>query len=77
LLAIALIGTGAYVQIAMKEYFGLIDDKFSSAAVLLIVVGVFIFFIASFGCFGAIKQSRPLVLIVSIILIGCYFKCYL
>lgn len=66
LLAIGLIAVGAYVQVAMKEYFGLIDGQFSSAAVLLVVVGVIIFFIASFGCFGAIRESRVLVLVVSV-----------
>lgn len=50
----------------MKEYFGLIDEQFSSAAVLLIVVGIIIFFIASFGCFGAIKESRVMMLVVSV-----------
>lgn len=71
LAAIGLIAIGAYVQIALKDYFELIGGKFSSAAALLIAVGVIIFFIASFGCLGAYKENRVCVLIVSICL--CFF----
>lgn len=65
LAAIALIAVGAYVQIALKDYFDLIEGSFSSAAALLIAVGVIIFFIAFFGCCGAYKENRTCVLIVS------------
>lgn len=63
LIAIGLIAVGAYVQIALKDYFDLIEGSFSSAAALLIAVGVIIFFIASFGCFGAHRENRVCVLI--------------
>lgn len=69
LAAIGLIAIGAYVQIALKEYFDVIGGKFSAAAALLIAVGVFIFFIASFGCFGAYRENRVCVLIFSSLLI--------
>ncbi|WAR11453.1 CD63-like protein [Mya arenaria] len=69
LAAIGLIAIGAYVQIALKDYFDLIGGKFSTAAALLIAVGVIIFFIASFGCFGAYRQNRVCVLIFSALLI--------
>jgi CD63 antigen len=61
-----LIAVGAYVQIALKDYFDLIEGSFSSAAALLIAVGVIIFFIAFFGCCGAYKENRTCVLIVSL-----------
>ncbi|KAL4217389.1 cd63 antigen [Mactra antiquata] len=62
LVAIALIAVGAYVQIALKDYFDLISGSVNSAAALLIAVGVIIFFIAFFGCCGAYKENRVCVL---------------
>jgi CD63 antigen len=64
--AIGLIAAGAYVQLELKDYFDLIEGQFSSAAALLIAVGVIIFFIASFGCCGAFKENYMCVMIVSI-----------
>ncbi|XP_053386083.1 CD63 antigen-like, partial [Mercenaria mercenaria] len=69
IVAIALIAVGAYVQIALKDYFDLIEGSFSSAAALLIAVGVIIFFIAFFGCCGAYKENRTCVLIFAGLLI--------
>lgn len=69
LVAIALIAVGAYVQIALKDYFDLIEGSFSSAAALLIAVGVIIFFIAFFGCCGAYKENRTCVLIFAGLLV--------
>ncbi|KAJ8320964.1 hypothetical protein KUTeg_002551 [Tegillarca granosa] len=64
LAGIGLIGVGAYVQIQLKEYFALIEGQFSSAAALLIAVGVIIFIIAAFGCCGAWKENYICVMIV-------------
>jgi len=69
LVAIGLIAAGAYVQIALKDYFDLIEGSFSSAAALLIAVGVIIFFIAFFGCCGAYKENHTCVLIFAVLLI--------
>jgi CD63 antigen len=69
LVAIGLIAAGAYVQIQLKDYFDLIEGSFSSAAALLIAVGVIIFFIAFFGCCGAYKENHTCVLIFAVLLI--------
>ena len=66
LAAIGLIAVGAYVQVKLKDYFDLIEGSFSSAAALCIAVGVIIFFIAVFGCCGAIKENYCCTMIVSI-----------
>ncbi|KAL5005687.1 hypothetical protein ScPMuIL_016845 [Solemya velum] len=66
--AIALIAAGAYVQHNLSDYFDLIGGKFSAAAALLIAVGVIIFFIATFGCCGAYRESYPCVMIFAVLL---------
>lgn len=68
LAGIGLIGVGAYVQIQLKEYFALIEGQFSSAAALLIAVGVIIFIIAAFGCCGAWKENYICVMIFAVLL---------
>lgn len=68
LAAIGLIAAGAYVQIQLKDYFDLIEGSFSSAAALLIAVGVIIFFIAFFGCCGAMKENYNCVMIFAVLL---------
>lgn len=68
LAGIGLIGAGAYVQIQLKEYFALIEGQFSSAAALLIAVGVIIFIIAAFGCCGAWKENYICVMIFAVLL---------
>ncbi|XP_048757158.1 CD63 antigen-like [Ostrea edulis] len=64
-----LIGAGAAVQIKFKDYFALLGGQFSSAAALLIAVGVIIFFIALFGCIGAWKENHCCVMIYAVLLI--------
>ncbi|XP_071149301.1 CD63 antigen-like [Mytilus edulis] len=57
LIGIGLIAGGAYVQINLKGYSEIIGGQFSAAAVFLIILGVFIFMIAAFGCCGAYKEN--------------------
>ncbi|XP_033728409.1 CD63 antigen-like [Pecten maximus] len=63
-----LIGVGAYIQIQFKDYLDFVEGQFSSAAALLIAVGVIIFFIAAFGCCGAWKENYVCVMIFSVLL---------
>lgn len=69
LAAIGLIAVGAYVQVKLKDYFDLIEGSFSSAAALCIAVGVIIFFIAVFGCCGAIKENYCCTMIFAALLV--------
>lgn len=54
---IALIATGAYVNIKMDEYYDFFGKDYLGPGILIIIVGVIIFFIAFFGCCGAIKEN--------------------
>jgi len=53
---LALIITGAVIQARYSSYLDFLGDKFFNTPVLLIVVGCIIFFVAFFGCCGAIKE---------------------
>lgn len=63
-----LIGVGTYIQVQFKDYLNFVEGQFSSAAALLIAVGVIIFFIAAFGCCGAWKENYVCVMIFSVLL---------
>lgn len=54
---IGLIATGAYVNIKMDEYYDFFHKDYLGPGILVIIVGVVIFFIAFFGCCGAIKEN--------------------
>lgn len=65
LAGIGLIAAGSYVLVEFKEYVSLVEGNYSSAAALLVAVGVLIFIIAAFGCCGAFKENYICVMIVS------------
>nr|BAN20698.1 tetraspanin 29fb [Riptortus pedestris] len=58
--------------IMIKEYFiqyeAFIDDKYFSASSLLIATGSIIFVISFFGCCGALRENRCMVLTYSVLL---------
>lgn len=66
--AIAIIAVGAYVQIKLTEYYDFFGNQYAGPGILLIVVGVFIFIIAFFGCMGAIKENYCLVMTFAVLL---------
>ena len=63
-----LIVTGGVVQGAYSEYLDFLGDQFFSTPVFLIIVGCIIFFVAFFGCCGAIKENHCMTLTFSILL---------
>ena len=63
--AIALIAVGAYVQVKLVDYYDFFGNQYTGPGILMIVVGVFIFFIAFFGCMGAMKENYCLTMSVS------------
>ena len=65
--AIALFAVGAYVQIKLVDYYDFFGNEYTGPGILLIVVGVFIFIIAFFGCMGALKENYCLTMSVSIL----------
>jgi len=54
---IALVATGAYVNVKMDEYYDFFGKDYLGPGILIIVVGVLIFLIAFFGCCGAMKEN--------------------
>lgn len=59
---IALIATGAYVNLKMDEYYDFFGKDYLGPGILIITVGVLIFLIAFFGCCGAMKENYCLVM---------------
>lgn len=66
--AIALIAVGVYVQVQLHDYLSFFSGKVNAAAILIIVVGAIIFFIAGFGCCGAIKENYVCTMVFSVLL---------
>lgn len=65
---LALIIVGALVHSYARTYLDFIGQSSISAAVLVIVLGVIVFFVAFFGCCGAIKENHCMVLTFSVLL---------
>ncbi|KAL5281830.1 hypothetical protein ACFFRR_005260 [Megaselia abdita] len=65
---IILIAVGAGVAGTFEEYDSFLKSNFYSITTFLIVIGVFIFIIAFFGCCGAIKENYWMILIFSVLL---------
>ena len=63
-----LIVTGGVVQGAYSQYLDFLGDQFFSTPVFLVIVGCIIFFVAFFGCCGAIKENHCMTLTFSILL---------
>ena len=63
-----LIITGGVVQGAYSQYLDFLGDSFFSTPVFLIIVGCIIFFVAFFGCCGAIKENHCMTLTFAILL---------
>uniref|UniRef100_A0A336N925 Tetraspanin n=1 Tax=Culicoides sonorensis TaxID=179676 RepID=A0A336N925_CULSO len=66
---IILLSVGLTVQGAYHGYNDVLDSGFYSVPSLLIAIGSIIFFIAFFGCCGAIKENYCMTLTFSILLI--------
>ncbi|XP_076368642.1 CD63 antigen-like [Tachypleus tridentatus] len=64
----ALIAVGAWVQAKAAEYVDFLGDKYASAPILLIVVGVIIFILSFMGCCGAIKENYCMVMTFAVLL---------
>ncbi|XP_054262528.1 CD63 antigen-like [Macrosteles quadrilineatus] len=59
---------GIIIQKMYYNYSQFIDDKFFSAPMVLIVVGVLVFVVAFFGCCGAIQESNFMLITFAILL---------
>jgi len=66
---VILLSVGLTVQGAFHGYSDILDGGFYSIPSFLIAIGAIIFFIAFFGCCGAIKENYWMTLIFSILLV--------
>jgi len=63
-----LIITGGTIQGAYSQYLNFLGDQFFNTPVFLVVVGCIIFFVAFFGCCGAIKENHCMTLTFAILM---------
>lgn len=68
LAGLVLIIAGALVQTKFKDYLSFFDSRANAAAIFLMVVGVVVFVIGFFGCCGAAKESRCMILTFIVLL---------
>ncbi|KAK3760314.1 hypothetical protein RRG08_063071 [Elysia crispata] len=68
LAGVTLIAAGAYVQAQLKEYYDFFGNDYMGPGILLIIVGVLIFFLAFFGCCGAYKENYCLTMTFAVCL---------
>ncbi|GFS02506.1 tetraspanin [Elysia marginata] len=68
LAGIALIAAGAYVKVKLDQYYDFFGNDYMGPGILLIIVGVFIFFLAFFGCCGAYKENYCLTMTFAVCL---------
>ncbi|RUS87841.1 hypothetical protein EGW08_004374 [Elysia chlorotica] len=68
LAGVALIAAGAYVKVKLDQYYDFFGNDYMGPGILLIVVGVFIFFLAFFGCCGAYKENYCLTMTFAVCL---------
>lgn len=70
----AILGIGIWLKVDSKSLFGVLEDiedlppemfQLVNVSYLLIGVGVFLFVIGFLGCCGAVKESRCMLLMVS------------
>ncbi|XP_034949006.1 CD63 antigen [Chelonus insularis] len=66
---IILLAIGATIHAVYNDYHHFLDDKFFSVPSLCIVVGAIIFFIAFFGCCGAVRESYCMIVTFAALMI--------
>ncbi|EDO30884.1 predicted protein [Nematostella vectensis] len=69
LFGIALVGYGAYAEIKFGPYISISSNDFMSGSRLLIAVGCIITIIAFFGCCGAWKENKCMLILFFILLL--------
>ncbi|XP_020639030.1 CD63 antigen [Pogona vitticeps] len=68
LCGIALIALGIYVQIELRKTLVTTSASASGAPIVILVVGIIVFFISFFGCCGAMKENYCMVTTFAVLL---------
>jgi len=73
---ILIIGIGTTIHAIYNHFDTLLEDRFFTPAYLLIAIGCIVFVVAFFGCFGAVRESTCMIMIVSSPLYESIFKLF-
>lgn len=65
---VAIIVVGSLIYVQLNKYNDVLNDNFTAAVVLLIVVGCIVTVIAFFGCCGACKENHCMVMTFAVLL---------
>ncbi|GAB6028328.1 hypothetical protein CHUAL_002501 [Chamberlinius hualienensis] len=65
---IAIIVVGSLIYVQLNKYGDVLNDNFTAAVVLLIVVGCIVTIIAFFGCCGACKENHCMIMTFAVLL---------
>ncbi|ESP04271.1 hypothetical protein LOTGIDRAFT_237453 [Lottia gigantea] len=68
IVACGLIGLGSYIQITLSEFFDFFGNEFAGPGIVLIIVGLVIFVVATFGCCGALKENYCCIMTFAVLL---------
>jgi len=68
LLGLTLLGIGGYVMTEVKKYQGVTEDSYDSIPIFIICLGLFVFLISFFGCFGALKKNSCMTMTYCVVL---------
>ncbi|KAK2579293.1 hypothetical protein KPH14_008251 [Odynerus spinipes] len=66
LTGVMIISVGTTIYAVYEDFSHFLDPSYFSPATLLIVVGIFVFIIAFFGCCGALRESTCMVLVFAV-----------
>lgn len=69
IIGLALIGVGGYARMEYGEILSMTHDSYTNIPVVMMILGLIIFILGFFGCFGSYKESRVLLIIYSVLLI--------
>lgn len=69
IIGLALIGVGGYARLEYGMILSVTHDSYTNIPMVMMILGLIIFILGFFGCFGSYKESRVLLIIYSVLLI--------
>lgn len=69
IIGLALLGIGAYSKYEYGDVLAITESTFTSIPAMLMVLGVLVFILGFFGCFGSFRENRALLIVYTILLV--------